>query len=112
MNENSAFTGNKQENLFHYQKFGLREVRIVRGNQTIVEMNCVNDYRPYITTMEALKFKEDGPNVKIENYPDHYLLFFDLTSMQESNEELYYPDIIAAGLRLELYFSENLKETV
>ena len=112
MNENSAFTGNKQENHFHYQKFGLREVRIVRGNQTIVEMNCVNDYRPYITTMEALKFKEDGPNVKIENYPDHYLLFFDLTSMQESNVVLYYPDIIAAGLRLELYFSENLKETV
>ena len=57
MNENSAFTGNKQENPFHYQKFGLREVRIVRGNQTIVEMNCVNDYRTYITTMEALKFK-------------------------------------------------------
>ena len=74
-------------------------------------MNCVNDYRPDITTMEALKFKEDGPNVKIENYPDHYLLFFDLTSMRESNVELYYPDIIA-GLRLELYFSENLKETV
>ena len=32
--------------------------------------------------------------------------------MQEFNVELYYPDIIAAGLRLELYFSENLKETV
>ena len=112
MNENSAFTGDKKENPFHFQKFGLREIRIVRGNQTIVEMNCVNDFRPYITTMEALKFKEDGPNVKLEDYQNHYLLFFDLTSMQESNVELYYPDIVASGLRLELYFSDNLKETV
>ena len=32
--------------------------------------------------------------------------------MQESNVELYYPDLVASGIRLELYFRENLKETV
>ena len=84
----------------------------MRGNKTIVEMNCVNDFCPYVMTMEALKFKGDGPNLKLEDYQNHYLPFFDLTSMQESNVELYYPDIDAFGLRLKLYFSDNLKETV
>ena len=112
MNENSAFTGYRKENPFHFQTFGLREVRLVRGSQTIIEMNCTNNLRPFVTTMEALKFKDDGPNVKLVEYEDHYLLFFDLTSMQESNVELYYPDLVASGIRLELYFRENLKETV
>ena len=35
MNTNSAFTGHFQENTFHYQKFGLRELRIVRGGRAI-----------------------------------------------------------------------------
>ena len=83
MNENSAFTEDKKENLFYFQKFGLREIRIARGNKTIIEMNCVNDFRPYIMTMEAFKFKEDGPNVKLEGYQNHYLPFLDLTSRQE-----------------------------
>ena len=36
MNTNSAFTGNFQENLFHYQKFGLRDLRILRGVRAMV----------------------------------------------------------------------------
>ena len=75
-------------------------------------MKCTNNLRPFVTTMEALKFKDDGPNVKLVEYEDHYLLFFDFTSMQESNVEVYYPDLVASGIRLELYFRENLKETV
>ena len=46
MNTNSAFTRHFQENPFHYRKFVLRELRIVRGGellsqliqQTIVEL--------------------------------------------------------------------------
>ena len=36
MNTNSAFTVHFQENPFHYQKFGLRELRNVRGGRAIV----------------------------------------------------------------------------
>ena len=73
MNENSAFTGDKTENRFRFQKFGLREICSVRGNQTIVDMNCVNIFRPWITTMEALNLKEDGHNVELEEYQNHCL---------------------------------------
>ena len=43
MNANSAFTGHFQENPFHYQKFGLREQRIVRGGRAIVSVDTTND---------------------------------------------------------------------
>ena len=56
MNTNSAFTGHFQENPFHYQKFGLRELRIVRGDRAIVSVDTTNDCRAYVTTMKAMKF--------------------------------------------------------
>ena len=37
---------------------------------------------------------------------------FDLTSTQEANVQLYYPDVVAASLRLELFFQAALTETI
>ena len=36
MNANKAFVGTMKSNPFHYQKFGVREINLVRGNQVIV----------------------------------------------------------------------------
>ena len=112
MNTNTAFTGSKDSNPYHYQKFNLREIKIVRGNQVVVNIDTSDDIRAYVTTMRALKFEEDGPNIPFDNYMDHYVLVFDLTSTQESNVQMYYPDIVGAGLRLEMYFAENLRHTI
>ena len=38
MNTNSPFTGHFQENPFHYRKFGLRELRIVRGRDLLSQL--------------------------------------------------------------------------
>ena len=38
MNTNSAFTGHFQKNPFHYRKFGLRELRIVRGGELLSQL--------------------------------------------------------------------------
>ena len=112
MQINGSFTGQKKENPFNYRKFGLREVKIVRGNQTVIEMKCEDNLRPFVETMKALKFTDDGPGINLNHYENHYVLAFDLTSMQESNIHLYYPDVVAASLKLELYFSKPLTETI
>ena len=112
MNTNTAFTGSRDSNPFHYQKFGLREIKIVRGNQVVVHIDTSNNIRTYVTTMKALKFEEDGPGIPLDDYTNHYVLVFDLTSTQESNVQMFYPDVVGAGLRVELYFSEMLRNTV
>ena len=86
MNSNSAFTGSFAENPFWYQQFNLRSIRKLRGGQPIVD-----------------------------NFKDHYVLVFDLISMQDATEHCHYPELIGEPLRLERYFSsplENVTEVI
>ena len=83
MNTNSAFTGHFQENPFHYRKFGLRELRIVRGGRIVVSIDTTNNCRAYVTTMKAMNFNEEIRALANDFFTDHYVLVFDLTSLQD-----------------------------
>ena len=67
--------------------------------------NC----RLYDTTMKAMNFQDDIPSIPVDNFKDHYVLVFDLTSMQVATEHCHYPELIGEPLRLELYFSSPLE---
>ena len=56
-----------------------------------------------------MNFQEDIPSIPADNFKDHYVLVFDLTSMQDATEHCHYPELIADQLRLELYFSSRLE---
>ena len=86
MNTNSAFTGSYTENPFWYQQFELRQIRILRGGQPIVAFDAADNCRLYVTTMKAMKFQDDIPSIPIDNFKDHYVLVFDLTSIQDATE--------------------------
>ena len=45
MNTNSAFTGSFIENPFWNQQFDLRQIRILRGGQPIVDFHTVDNFR-------------------------------------------------------------------
>ena len=61
--------------------------------------------------MKAMNFQDDIPSIPIVDFKDHYLLVFDLTSMQDTTESCHYPERVGEPLRLELNFS-NLLENV
>ena len=61
MNTNSAFTGSFTENPFWYQQFDLRQIRILRRGQPIVEFDTADNCRLYVTTMKAKNFQNDIP---------------------------------------------------
>ena len=109
MNSNSAFTGSFAEDPFWYQQFNLRDIKIPRGGQPIVHHDRTNNCCLYVTTMKAMNFQEDIPSVPIDNFKDHYVLVFDLTSMQDATEHCHYPELIGEPLRLELYFNSPLE---
>ena len=115
MNTNSAFTGSFDENPFHYQKFDLREIRIVRGGRAIVSLDTREDCRAYVTTMKAMNFNEDIPALPLQVFQDHYILVFDLTSLQDAGECVHYPELTGESIRLELFFEyplENVTEII
>ena len=108
MNANSAFIGFYTENPFWYQQFDLRKTRTLRG-QPIVDFDAADNCRLYVTTMKAMNFQDDIPSIPIDNFKDHYLLVFDLTSMQDATENCHYPKLVGEPLRLELNFTFPLE---
>ena len=115
MNTNSAFTGSFTENPFWYQQFDLRQTRILRGGQPIVDFDTADNCRLYVTTMKAMNFQDDIPSIPIDDFKDQYVLVFDLTSMQDATENCHYPELVGEPLRLELNFTnplENVTELI
>ena len=58
-----------------------------------------------------MNFQDDTPSIPIDDFKDHHVLVFDLTSMQDVTENCHYPELIAEPPRLELNFT-NLLENV
>ena len=59
--------------------------------------------------MKAMNFQDDIPSIPIDNFKDHYVLVFDLTSIQDATENCRYPEPVGKPLRLELNFSFPLE---
>ena len=112
MNTNASIAGSRDTNPFHYRRFGSREIKLTRGNQTVVSLVTTNVSRPNMTTMKALKFEDDAPNITPTQCKNHYILVFDLTSTQEAQLQVYCPDAIAASLGVELDFTNALTDTI
>ena len=112
-NTNSAFTGSSTENPICFQQFNLRQTRILRGGQLNVDSDTADNCRLYVTTMKAINCQDDIPSIPIDDFKDHYLLVFDLTSMLDTTENCLYPEIVGESLKLELIFTiplENFTE--
>ena len=104
MNTNSAFTGSYTENPFWYQQFDLGQIRILRGGQSIVDFDAADNCSLYVTTMEVMNFQDYIPSIPIDNFKDHYVLVFHLTSMQDATENCHYLELVGEPVRLELNF--------
>ena len=110
MNTNSAVAGSFHKNPFSYQQFHLRELRFIRGGRAIVSLDTTSPCRPYVTTMKAMQFNEDFPALPMEDFQNHYILVFDLTSLQDAAEQLHYPELSGENLRLEMFFQFPLEQ--
>ena len=104
MKKNTAFTGSYTENPFWYQQFELRQIRILREGHPIVDFDAADNCRLYVTTMKAMNFQDDFPSIPIGKFKDHYVLVFDLTSMQD-------PELVGEHLEAgaKLYFSSRTR---
>ena len=92
MNTNSAFAGSFTEDPFWSQQFDLRQIRILRRGQPIVDFDAADNCRLYATTMKAMNFQDDISSIPIDNFKDHYVLVFNLTSMPVATENCHYPE--------------------
>ena len=90
------------EDSFWYQEIGLRQIRILRVGQPIVDFDAADNCRLYVTTMKAMNFQDDISSTSIHNFKDHYVLVLDLAWMQDANGNCYYRELFGEALRVEL----------
>ena len=115
MNTKSACTGFLTENPFWYQQIHLRQTRILRVGQPIVDFDTGDNCCLYVTTMKALSFQNDIPSIPIDDFKYYNVLVFDLTSMQDATGNCTYRELVGEPLRLELIFThplENVTELI
>ena len=65
--------------------------------------------------MKAMNFQDDIPSIPIDDFKDHYVLVFDLTSMPGATENCHYPELVGEPLRMVLNFTnplENVTELI
>ena len=108
-NTNSPFTGSLTENLFWYQQFDLGQIKVFRRGQPIVDFDTAHKCRLYVTTMKAMNFQDDIPAIPFDDFKDHYVMVFDLTSMQDATKNCHYPELVGEPLSLELKFTNTLE---
>ena len=68
------------------------------------------DILPCGSTMKAMQFNEDFPALPMEDFQNHYVLVFDMTSLQDAAEQLHYPEHNGESLRLEIFFQFPLEQ--
>ena len=51
-----------------------------------------------------MRFNEDFSALPMKDFQNHYILVFDLTSLQDAAEQLHYPEVSGKSLRLEMFF--------
>ena len=56
-----------------------------------------------------MNLQDDIPSIPFDNFEDHFLLVFDLTSMQVATENFHYTELVGEPLRLELNFTFPLE---
>ena len=62
--------------------------------------------------MKAMQFNEDFPALPMEDFQNHYILVFDLTSLQDAAEQLHYPELSGESLRLKMFFKFPLEQVM
>ena len=94
------------------QQFDLRQFRILRRAQPIVDFDTADICHLYVTTMKAMNFQDDILLIPIDDFRDHYVLLFDLTSMQDATQTCHYPEFVGEPLRLEVNFTHPLENLI
>ena len=92
-------------------KFDLSQIRKLRRGQPIVDFDAADNCRLHVTTMKARFFQDDIPSIPIDNFKDHYVVVFDLTSRQDATEKCHYSELVGEPLRLVLNFTLPLEHT-
>ena len=114
MCRSDAFIGTNTRNPFSYRKFDLNEIIIYRNGFATAgpPMSTTDNKRLYYNSMAALAYVENGHGISLTDFPEHYIMLFDLTSTQEATLDFVHPELTNSSLSVELKFGAALPNNI
>ena len=118
MNTNNALLGTNRTNPFYYQNFGFEQITLRRNGLPIacVPISTEDHKRLYFNTLSALGLLQCGLGITLDNYRQHFIMCFDLTSTQQAAHEFLHPELNNCSVPIDLQFSNastaNLENVV
>ena len=114
LNTNEAFLGSKQFNPFHFRKFNLEQICFYRNRLPVADspINTADVKRLYFNTLSDLAYIDNGHGNCLSEYPNHFIMVFDLTSTQQASHDFIHPELTNCSNSIELKFSAALPNDI
>jgi hypothetical protein len=103
---NASFSGSQTTNPFSYTRNGLKRIALIWSGIPVIDMKVSADdlVYPYFLSQKALGMDHAGNGINLADYPNHFIMVFDLTSTREAGSDVIYPELTGASIRLKLEF--------
>ena len=104
---NEAFLGNNRQNPFNFRKFDLERIYIYRNGLPVTDspISRSDDKRLYFNTISDLAYIDNGHGISLTDYPNHFIMVFDLTSTQQASHDFIHTELTNSSNSIELKFS-------
>ena len=88
----------------------MRSITVYRNGHPIAGTPLETDTgkKMYLNSMGALAFHEHGHGTSFEEYANHFLLVFDLTSTHQASHDNLHPEHTSASISISLPFDTAL----
>ena len=114
LNTNEAFLGNNMQNSFPFQKFDLEQIYIYcnRLPATNSPISTADNKLLYFNTISDLAYIDNGHGISLSDYPNHFIMVFDLTSTQQASHDFIHPELTDCSISIELKYSAALPTNI
>ena len=104
LNTNEAFLGNNRQNPFRFRKFDLEQIYIYRNGMPVADspISTNDDKRLYFNIISDLAYIDNGHGISLTDYPNHFIMVFDLTSTQQASHDFIHPELTNCSISIEL----------
>ena len=75
-------------------------------------ISTADDKLLYFNTISDLAYIDNGHGISLTDYPNHFIMVFDLTSTQQASHDFIHPELINCSISVELKFSVALPNNI
>ena len=92
----------------------MEQICIYRNGHPVADspINTAVVKRLYFNTMSDLACIDNGHGISLYEYPNRFIIVFDLTSTQQASQDFIHPELTNCSISIELKFSAALPSNI